>query len=811
MKTFINLTVITILIAVLITQDVHSQSEWILKSTGNNLNSVFFYDEMVGYVVGDSGTILATADAGANWQCLTSGTSQSLKSIYFINSETGWAAGSGGVIVKTTNSGLNWSLLSTGTSFNLSSVYFPTADTGFSVGPLVTLKTTNGGAVWTSLVAFAGAGLYFSSGLKGLVADYSGYLAKTYDGGSSWSINTAPGNPINQYAISFINSSTGWTTGSGNKAYKSTNSGTNWVTQFNSATAFAYFYGIDFTDDMNGFIAGYSGFFYGDSSMIYRTTDGGANWISVPTGLKKTLRDVDFIDAMTGWVVGDGGTLINTTDGGVTWNTQLIQYTSPFTQSTWLFDLEFRNEMTGWLCGMNGYVLKTTNGGDNWNTITTASSNYLYSICFPDDNDTGWACGRLGTIEKTDNGGINWYTQSTGTSQHLNSIYVDNFGFPVTNIGWCVGTGGTILSAGLVWVAQFSPTSNDLNSVFPITYENVFIAGNAGTILETTNSGTNWFAKTSGTSEDLKCIYFTNSSTGFVCGTNGTIKISTDGGDVWSDQTSGTTSTLNSIDFEETIPDNGYAVGENGIIVSTTNGGATWIKESSGSSATLYSVYVKEIPALSSTTVTAIKTVGKLARYAVKKTVEALPVELTSFDFSVSGNDVTLFWQTSEEMNNKGFDIERNLDGAGNWIKSGNVEGHGTINENNNYKFTDRNVNSGVYHYRLKQFDYNGNYSYYDLSSEVTIGQPLNFQLMQNYPNPFNPVTNMEFRIPDLGFVSMKVYDMAGKEIRTLVNETKEAGFYTVKFDAGSLSSGIYFYKLQYAGKELSKKMLLIK
>ena len=806
-----NLSLIIIALIAIYKTDIHSQSQWILKSTGCNLNSVFFIDEMTGYAAGDSGTVLATVDAGADWQCLFSGTSQSLKSIYFNNSLTGYAAGNGGVIIKTTNGGVNWTSLTTGTATNLTGIHFPTTDTGYAVGASLTLKTTNGGTSWTSIPANTGSSIFFSTGLKGLSTNNSHYLSKTSDGGSFWSINTAPGNPINQYANIFINENTGWTTGAGNKAYKTTNAGNNWVTQSNSATAFAVFYGIDFTDELNGCIAGYSGFFYGDSSMIYRTSNGGTNWTSMPTGLKKILRDVDFADEMNGWIVGDGGLILNTTDGGTTWKNQLIQYSSPFTQNMLLFDVVFRNEMTGWMCGMDGYVNKTTDGGISWNAITTASFNYLYSVCFPDYNDTGWVCGRSGTIQKTVNAGVNWVLQTTGTSQHLNSIVVDNFGLPATNIGWCVGNNGTILGYGLVWVALPSPTTNDLYSVFPLNANNGFIAGNAGTILKTTDSGLNWSIKTSGTTEDLKSIYFINSSTGYVCGTNGKIKITTDGGSVWTDQISGTFSTLYSIDFEETIPENGYAVGDNGTIVSTTNGGVTWLKESSGSTTPLYSVFVKEIPALSSTMTTAIKTVGKFIKYAVKKPVEALSVELTSLNYLINDNTVTLIWQTSGEINNRGFEVERKPTEGIKWTKIGFTEGHGTQNNLNDYSFSDRNLNSGKYNYRLKQTDLNGNFEYFNLISEVIISAPDKFELKQNYPNPFNPVTHLEFGISNMGLVSLIVYDISGKEVRTLVNEIKEAGYYSVKFNGSDLSSGIYFYKLQYAGKEVTKKMLLLK
>jgi hypothetical protein len=88
---------------------------------------------------------------------------------------------------------------------------------------------------------------------------------------------------------------------------------------------------------------------------------------------------------------------------------------------------------------------------------------------------------------------------------------------------------------------------------------------------------------------------------------------------------------------------------------------------------------------------------------------------------------------------------------------------------------------------------------------------PKGFVLDQNYPNPFNPTTNIEFRIADLGFVSLKIYDLLGREVTTLVNNEKPAGKYEVEFNGESLASGIYFYKLQ-AGNFISiKKMILMK
>ena len=195
-----------------------------------------------------------------------------------------------------------------------------------------------------------------------------------------------------------------------------------------------------------------------------------------------------------------------------------------------------------------------------------------------------------------------------------------------------------------------------------------------------------------------------------------------------------------------------------------------------------------------------------------------LPVELTSFVSSVSGNNVILNWLTTSETNNSGFDIERAIITIDNgqltidsWTKIGNVSGKGTINEPREYSFTDKNLASGNYSYRLKQIDYNGNFEYFNLSNEVNVGALSEFELSQNYPNPFNPTTNLEFGISELGFVSLKVYNASGKEVATLVNEVKPAGYYAVNFNGANLTSGIYFYTLSAGYFTATKRMLLIK
>ncbi len=188
----------------------------------------------------------------------------------------------------------------------------------------------------------------------------------------------------------------------------------------------------------------------------------------------------------------------------------------------------------------------------------------------------------------------------------------------------------------------------------------------------------------------------------------------------------------------------------------------------------------------------------------------ALPVELSSLTSQVTGRDVTLNWTTSSELNNSGFDIERSVN-SNEWIKVGNVAGNGTTTSPVNYSFTDRNLETGRYSYRLKQIDFNGNFEYFNLSNQVSVGIPDKFSLSQNYPNPFNPSTTISFDIPVDSKVRISLFDMSGREVANIVNEFKTAGYYTVNFNGSNLASGAYFYRIDAGNFVDTKKMLLVK
>lgn len=192
-----------------------------------------------------------------------------------------------------------------------------------------------------------------------------------------------------------------------------------------------------------------------------------------------------------------------------------------------------------------------------------------------------------------------------------------------------------------------------------------------------------------------------------------------------------------------------------------------------------------------------------------------LPVELINFTSSVERNNVKLNWTTAFEINNAGFDIERKLTDENSWVKSGSVRGRGTTNNQQDYSFEEGNLLTGKYNFRLMQIDINGSYKYYELPNEVYIGIPSHFAMSQNYPNPFNPSTNISYQLAENSFVTIKIFDMSGREMYQLVNESKSAGYYTMKFTSSNLASGIYFYMINAASDKKSfirtMKMVLVK
>jgi hypothetical protein len=186
----------------------------------------------------------------------------------------------------------------------------------------------------------------------------------------------------------------------------------------------------------------------------------------------------------------------------------------------------------------------------------------------------------------------------------------------------------------------------------------------------------------------------------------------------------------------------------------------------------------------------------------------ALPVELVSFSAYTSGKNIVLEWQTAGEVNNRGFSVERKTEGD--WIEAGFVKGNGTTTEKSFYTYTDApEISNKTISYRLKQSDNNGSFSYSSVV-EVKTG-PSEYRLSQNYPNPFNPSTIISYSTAEDDFITLKIYDILGKEVSVLVNEYQSAGEYSFNFNAAGLPGGVYIYKLSGSSFSSSGKMTLLK
>ncbi len=200
--------------------------------------------------------------------------------------------------------------------------------------------------------------------------------------------------------------------------------------------------------------------------------------------------------------------------------------------------------------------------------------------------------------------------------------------------------------------------------------------------------------------------------------------------------------------------------------------------------------------------------------------ITATPVQLSSFTAQVMSNNlVRLDWTTASETNNYGFEVQKSFNTTNNFstIPRSFVAGNGTTTEPQYYSWIDSAATAGNWYYRLKQMDLDGTTVYTEparvsVLTGVRGGEvPGDFALQQNYPNPFNPTTKMSFVIGHSSLASLKVFDVLGREVETLVNEVKAPGMHDVTFNAERLPSGVYVYRLTAGGKSASRRMLLMK
>jgi hypothetical protein len=198
-----------------------------------------------------------------------------------------------------------------------------------------------------------------------------------------------------------------------------------------------------------------------------------------------------------------------------------------------------------------------------------------------------------------------------------------------------------------------------------------------------------------------------------------------------------------------------------------------------------------------------------------------LPIQLAGLTaVVVNQNEVRVDWMTLTETNNYGFELQKSAADTTNdyqTLPNSFIPGHGTTVQPNSYSYTDMTASSGRWFYRLKQIDLDGTTHYTEgVQVDVTTSVnekpvPTEFALEQNYPNPFNPSTQIQFALPKATHVMLEIYSALGELITALVDETRQAGYYSEQFDATGLASGLYFYRLQSGDFVDTKKLLLLK
>ena len=185
----------------------------------------------------------------------------------------------------------------------------------------------------------------------------------------------------------------------------------------------------------------------------------------------------------------------------------------------------------------------------------------------------------------------------------------------------------------------------------------------------------------------------------------------------------------------------------------------------------------------------------------------AFPVRLIEFRGNAIVRDVKLDWSTASESNNKGFEVQRSVDGR-TWITIGFVPGAGNSSVVKQYTYTDRNLANGKYLYRLRQVDFDNQFSYSGIIN-ISISDKLNSSLGQNYPNPFNGTTIIPYTISTTSHVRITILDMHGRTVKVMEEGQRKAGQYNVQLTLGELRKGVYFYRMDADSFSSTRKMII--
>jgi len=645
-------------------------------------------------------------------------------------------------------------------------------------------------------------------------------LIKTTDGGQTWQRIFTPGYTSDYWWIDFLSESYGFIAANG-KVLRTIDGGLNWEI-IQAGDSYPLF-SIDVIDSLHIAAAGYGGTGY-PAKNIY-SSDGGYTWINGGTVTTHEINCIKYIDTDIGYIVMSEIGIYKTTNRGQNWNF------IPGIEGVGEYELSLLPENTGYSAGTNLKIYKTENGYDYWKRLII---NDNFSDVFFVDEQKGFVISSSGFsapsgLYKTIDSGISWEKVS-GAPNGVDLLFLDSItGFIGSNliykttdggISWYVPNGGQGGAGKIFFINETTGWAVRSNVIYKTTDrgENWFTqftalpgvgfnsilfvdslygwTANFDRPFKTINGGLNWIQQINLNIWGSRDIYFKDSLNGWIINDLFELLQTTNSGINWFTQLN-TQYVIRS--FGWLSSNHGFIVGDG--VYETIDSGSTWneILE-------LRNIGLRKFQAPENYVGYSSGYLGLIYKY-VDTTI--VPVELTSFKADIDHNIITLIWSTSTETNNLGFKILRSEDKI-NWEALGFIEGNGTSTLNHNYKFIDQLETSGIYYYKLKQLDYNGNFNYSNFI-EVNLISQLGFELYQNFPNPFNNSTKIVYQIPKDEFVTLKIYDVLGNEIRTLIKENKKAGYYTLTFSAVDLSSGMYFYILTARELSLTRKFILLK
>ncbi len=699
----------------------------------------------------------------------------SFNKVFFLNATTGWAVGSAGLVMKTTDGGVTWASGVTDAANTNYSVYFIDASTGFvSGGSRTYYSTTNGGSTWTPTVVASipdAAGIiraiYFADAQRGWIlstlSSTNGRILHTTDGGATWTLDltVATNNMID---MSFSKANVGVATGKSVGTLYYTSNGTTWnLAPTAGLGGFTYtrsdVRGVHMIDSVTAYAVGWGSSAAGLQPSIHlKTTDAGANWVYLTqTEANRTydnLYAVWFKDRNSGIAVGGairGSIVVRTTDGGANW----VQLSFPCGATLSSVHGVGNNV---WIGGGDGVLYFSSNFGDTWQLLTPVPSASLYAIQFV-GTSTGYAAGFDGIFTKTTNKGAAWkssFVVANKLCPNVNGIYFVN-----ENVGYAAHSYRMVsktTDGGATWtmVLPDTLTSTVSSAAAYFVDQNLgFVAGQLSSsnsvIYKTTNGGSTWTTTAGTVAKSLRAVAFANANVGAVVGDGLTAAYTTNGGATWTAATfAGVTGTPNLRGVTYLDATTAIAVG-NQVILKSTNAGAAWTFVAAAAG------ILNGVGLQNATTAYAVGS-GE-----IWKTTNAGDAWTNVIDAAVTG----ILYSVAINQNNYAW-----IGGASSAL------------------FTNEPLTA--------------------VDDNLPVAE--RFAIDQNYPNPFNPSTSISFVLPHASFVQLKVYNMVGQEIATIVNgESLAAGQHQYSFNALNLSSGVYFYRITAGEFAQTKKMVLVR